>query len=286
MSLVESVEPWVKNIRQGKNPQAEMPVTGVGRLTRLAVSTRGSPLSLTWLTRPPTRPLGVRRSLSRLGWHAWLSSIVNSVRSILLSLVKTYLVASALWMNFQAWRIVSWQILFSPHRDPSELQRRCPPVRHTSQLPSLLCTPDQRDLSLTTTSTNNRHFIPRARRLDRWYRLLSSRRDPSELQRRCPLVRQTLQFPSLLHTPDPTDPFTTAAPTALCNPPSYHRHFSPTDVPAHETPPSSLASARVINGPSLYHHTLFIVDSISCDFLPRDATNPLPRTQDCARLMS
>eukprot|EP00808_Paulinella_micropora_P023270 g36662.t1 len=102
MSLVESVEPWVKNIRQGKNPQAEMPVTGVGRLTRLAVSTRGSPLSLTWLTRPPTRPLGVRRSLPRLGWCVWLSPIVNSVRSILINLVKTYLVASALWMNFQA----------------------------------------------------------------------------------------------------------------------------------------------------------------------------------------
>eukprot|EP00808_Paulinella_micropora_P027801 g54137.t1 len=51
MSLVESVEPWVKNIRQGKNPQAEMPVTGVGRLTRLAVSTRGSAAFLvqTWL---------------------------------------------------------------------------------------------------------------------------------------------------------------------------------------------------------------------------------------------
>eukprot|EP00808_Paulinella_micropora_P027416 g20499.t1 len=107
------------------------------------------------------------------------------------------------------------QLTFSPHRDPSELQRRCPLVRHTSQLPSLLCTHDQRDLSLTTASTNNRHLSLTARWLDRWYRSLSSRRDPSELQRRCPLVRHTLQFPSLLRAPDPTDPFATAAPTAL-----------------------------------------------------------------------
>ena len=105
-----------KALDAGRRPGEGSTGGDVGRGGRktpwLADSTRGSPLCRTSKARPPPRPLEGRWNLSSLDPWDWSMLPRRFVGPP--DPPCPYKVASALCMNFQACRIVLWQILVIP----------------------------------------------------------------------------------------------------------------------------------------------------------------------------